>query len=71
MAAPDRSDSQLSFGEIQRELDALTGDDPATLERQAELFDMLLSGDMGAGPARRAMCQRKRAEVSESADGGD
>lgn len=69
MSSPDRDDSCLSFGEINRELAALTGNDPATLERQAELIDMLLSSDMGAGPARRAMYQRKRADGPESADG--
>ncbi len=69
MSSPDRDDSRLSYGEINRELDALTGHDPATSERQAELIDMLLSSDMGAGPARRAMCQRTPTDGPESTDG--
>ena len=69
MSSPDRNDSCLSFGEINRELDALTGHDPTILQRQAELIDMLLSSDMGAGPARRAMCQQERADGPEPANG--
>ncbi len=69
MTAPYRDVSTMSMGEINRELDELRGSDPATLERQAELFDALLSGDMGGGPARRAMCQRKRPDEPEAPEG--
>lgn len=69
MSAPYRDVSTMSMGEINRELDNLTGHDPATLERQAELFDALLSCNGGMGPARRAMCVRKRPDDSEAPEG--
>jgi hypothetical protein len=47
----------------------LTGDDPAARERRAELLDSLLSWDMGGGPARRAMCERKRPDDHEPPEG--
>jgi len=56
----------MSMGEMNRELDSLKGSDPATLERQAELFDALLSCNGGMGPARRAMCERKRLDEPQS-----
>ena len=69
MPAPYRDVSEMSMGEINRELGELSGSDPATLERQAELFDALLSGDMGGGPARRAMCERRRLDEPEAQEG--
>lgn len=62
MPSPYRDVSTMSMGEINLELGELTGSDPATLERQAELFDVLLTCNGGMGPARRAMCERKRPE---------
>ncbi len=59
MPSPYRDASTMSMGEINRELDELTSSVPATLERQAELFDALLTGNGGMGPARRAMRQPK------------
>lgn len=66
MPAPYRDVSEMSMGEMNRELDSLKGSDPATLERQAELFDALLSCNGGMGPARRAMCERKRLDEPQS-----
>ena len=66
MPAPYRDVSEMSMGEMNRELDTLKGSDPATLERQAELFDALLSCNGGMGPARRAMCERKRLDEPQS-----
>lgn len=65
MPTPYRDVSEMSMGEVNRELDSLTGNDPATLERQAELFDALLSCNGGMGPARRAMCERKRPDDTQ------
>ena len=68
MPSTDRDNSRLSYGEINRELDALAGKtDPASRERSAELIDMLLTADMGMGPSRRTMGQRKRGDEPESA----
>ncbi|NLX56725.1 MAG: hypothetical protein GXY58_16585 [Planctomycetaceae bacterium] len=69
MTAPFRDVSTMSMGEINRELDSLTGSDSATLERQAELFDALLTCNGGMGPARRAMCQRRRLDEPEAPEG--
>ncbi len=69
MPAPYRDVSTMSMGEINRELDSLTGNDPAVLERQAALFDALLSCNGGMGPARRAMCERKRLDEPEAPEG--
>jgi len=65
MTTPYHDVPTMSMGEINRELDNLTSDDPAAREHQAELFDALMSGDMGAAPARRAMCERKRTDDSQ------
>ncbi len=69
MPAPYRDISEMSMGEINRELDELTGSDPATLERQAELFDALLTCNGGMGPARRAMGQRRWPDQPEAPEG--
>lgn len=69
MSTAYRDVSTMSMGEINRELDSLTGSDPATLERQAELFDALLSCNGGMGPARRAMCERRRPDEPEAPEG--
>lgn len=69
MPAPYRDVSEMSMGEMNRELDGLKGSDPATLERQAELFDALMTMDMGMGGYRRAMCQRKRPDSPEAQEG--
>jgi hypothetical protein len=54
--------SQLSYGEVNAELDALKGNDPETLARQAELFDALMTMDMGMGGFRRAMGKSAKPE---------
>lgn len=69
MPSPYRDVSTMSMVEINRELDGLTGDDPSARERRAELLDSLLSWDMGCGPARRAICERKRPDDHEPQEG--
>lgn len=69
MPTPYRDVSEMSMGEINRELGELSGSDPATLDRQAELFDALLSCNGGMGPARRAMCERRRPDHPEAPEG--